>query len=97
MFEQAVETGVSANHDCCPGTEVDEGGADANICIQHCTYGHASVDSVQPLPVALNGEMSGLRVEPARPTAIGDSRPERRYATGLTWPPVAILFGVLRI
>ena len=77
--------------------ETDDSGGDANTCIQHCTYGHASVDSIQPLPIALNGAMPGLRVDPAEPTAACDAQPEWGRAADPPGPPAAILFGVLRI
>lgn len=97
MIERSELSGVSANHDCCPDLDADESGGDANTCLQHCTYGHASVDSVQPLPVALSGAMPGLRVMAAEPTAAGNAQPPWDRAADPARPPAAILFGVLRI
>lgn len=97
MIERASPSGASAGHACCPDLAADESGGDANVCIQHCAYGHASVDSPQPLQVALNVATPGLRVEAVEPAAAGDSRPPWGRAAGPAWPPVAILFGVLRI
>jgi hypothetical protein len=68
----------------------------ANVCEQHCQYGHASVDGGQSAPITLDAWGAILRVEVSGIVKLATCS-SLRSALAAAQPPPAILFGVLRI
>lgn len=95
---QPLLAAAASAHDCC----AEDGSADGNpagdnVCVEHCHYGEASFDGGQSVPAMVGQVGSILRVDsPARAFA-ASIRPAWLLTTPATPPPVAILFGVLRI
>ncbi|HEX4945009.1 MAG TPA: hypothetical protein VFV55_11690 [Usitatibacteraceae bacterium] len=87
---------VVAHIEGCPGAAQDEVAGD-NLCEQHCQYGHASLDSNPPAPMAMNVSGPVFRVEAVAADCMAVSPPSRRLVPAFASPPPAILFGVLRI
>ena len=89
---------VAAHHVQCGGTgETDEAPVNANVCAEHCLYGHASFDNTPSAPAAIDTAGPSLRIDLLAPASSADSRPDWRFAPAAAPPPPAILFGVLRI
>jgi len=89
---------VAAHHVQCGGMgEADEAPVNANVCAEHCQYGHASFDNTPPAPSAIDTAGPSLRIDLPAPASSADSRPAWRFAPAAAPPPPAILFGVLRI
>jgi len=70
---------------------------DANVCDQHCQYGHANVDKVEAPAAAFDSSAQPLRVAAPAPSSEGRTAASLRRPAPAAAPPPALLFGVLRI
>lgn len=98
LHEAPAGAEVMAHHESCHEMAAREvAPANDNVCVEHCLYGSASVDNVQPDLVAADLSGPVLRVELGEPFSPADGRSSWRLAPTAAPPPPAILFGVLRI
>jgi hypothetical protein len=70
---------------------------DANVCDQHCQYGHANVDKAQAPVAAFDSAAQPLRVTTLAPSSAEHAAAMLRRPAPAAAPPPALLFGVLRI
>jgi hypothetical protein len=70
---------------------------EANVCDQHCQYGHANVDKVLSPVAAFDSAAQPLRVAPAAPSFAGITAATLRRPAPASTPPPLLLFGTLRI
>jgi hypothetical protein len=91
MAVQVDRSLAAEGPDPCPGM-LDS----ANLCEQHCGYGHSAVDQGKPFPMLDVGMAAALRID--RPY-VSDSllRRSQRAPVVPPEPPPAIRFSVLRI
>lgn len=95
---QSIVTKAMASHVCCQEGDSAGGTTTAdNLCVAHCHHGHASLDSGQPVTALTGYAGSALRVDSPDPASAADGLPAWLLAAPAAPPPVAILFGVLRI
>ena len=92
---QPLTASMPAPHDCCE--EDPAGDGRDNLCAGHCLYGDASFDGGQSSSVLAASCGPGLRVDCVNPAEPADGPAARRLEPPGAPPPVAILFGVLRI
>lgn len=89
MTSPSAHAASDARDPCCPDP------APLNTCVEHCGFGHATVDAAKPVPtldVTLGPALAVTFVEPACFHARADRPP-----VVAPDPPPAIRFSVLRI
>jgi len=87
-----------AAHACCADDPESSGPAsDDGVCEQHCRDASLSIESGQPAAAAIAVFGPGVRIALPKPAPACGTPSRGRIALRAASPPLAILFGVLRI